>query len=247
MEWLGSLIGAGANLLGGLFNRQSSQDIAAQNIANQRLFAQNAIQWRVADARAAGINPLAALGAQTSSFSNVVGDTGLGNSIGAAGQDIGRAVNAMSPDAAKMKQLEMRLAELKVQNAEQDIVHNQLLNSKLARDLASPGSGPGVTVRGVPLPRPSPFTVNTLPLTQDYRGSHGERITLPSAEASQALQNLASTPGGMVVAAELLRRNSVNAGDAMSISATGIGRALAKQFYGMFPNIPSDGWYNESP
>lgn len=101
---LGNLIGAGASLLGGLFGKNSADDaraaqerIAAQNIALQREFAQNGIRWKVDDARAAGIHPLYALGAQGASFSPVsvagISDNSMGAGLAAAGQDISRAIN----------------------------------------------------------------------------------------------------------------------------------------------------------
>ena len=102
---LGNIISAGANIIGGLLNRKSQKDslkaqqaMADQNIQLQKDFAQQGIRWKVEDAKAAGIHPLYALGANTHSFSPVgIGTTGggdsLGSSIAAAGQDIGRAIN----------------------------------------------------------------------------------------------------------------------------------------------------------
>lgn len=96
-----SLISAGSNLLGGLLGgkKDNSAKIAAQNYAMQKEFAQNGIRWKVADAKAAGIHPLAALGANTLSFTpSVVGDTGggpdWGSTVRAMGQDISRAFDA---------------------------------------------------------------------------------------------------------------------------------------------------------
>lgn len=49
----------------------SNMAIAERNIALQREFAQMGIRWRVDDARAAGVHPLAALGASGASFNPV--------------------------------------------------------------------------------------------------------------------------------------------------------------------------------
>lgn len=100
-----ALISAGANILGGILGKSSSdaanaaaRDMAAQNIALQREFAQNGIQWRVEDAKKAGIHPIYALGSGGASFSpvsaNFSADTSLPNALAAAGQDIGRAVDS---------------------------------------------------------------------------------------------------------------------------------------------------------
>lgn len=102
---LEQLLGAGVNLLGGFLGRQSqadanriNQENAANNIALQREFAQNAIQWKVADAQKAGIHPLYALGASTTSFAPVtVGATGadpLASSMQSIGQNLTRAAAA---------------------------------------------------------------------------------------------------------------------------------------------------------
>ena len=67
---LGELIAGVGSLIGGLMGRDAQRDaneaqerMAAQNIALQREFAQQGIQWKVVDARKAGISPLYALGA----------------------------------------------------------------------------------------------------------------------------------------------------------------------------------------
>lgn len=101
---LGAILGAASSALGGFLNRDAAKDAneanaraAAQNIALQREFAQNGIRWKVDDAKAAGIHPLYALGASTTSFSPVsVGaiPASAGSGLAAAGQDLSRAINA---------------------------------------------------------------------------------------------------------------------------------------------------------
>lgn len=109
MEVWPSLIAAGTSLLGGLLGRDSQQRAnelnaqnAANNIALQREFAQNAIQWKVKDAAKAGIHPLYALGASTTSFAPVsVGASGndpLASAMSGMGQNLSRAAMAnMAP------------------------------------------------------------------------------------------------------------------------------------------------------
>ena len=53
-----ALIGGGASIMGGLMGQNS----ARQDRKMQKEFAQHGVRWRVADAEAAGIHPLAALG-----------------------------------------------------------------------------------------------------------------------------------------------------------------------------------------
>lgn len=129
---LGPLISAGASIAGGLINRSSTQATNEMSIhqgnlnrAAQEEFAKKGIRWRVADARAAGIHPLYALGAQTTSFSPVsVGlstDTSLGSGVASAGQDISRAINATRTgperDAAFAKTIQdLQLTNMGLQN-----------------------------------------------------------------------------------------------------------------------------------
>lgn len=81
------------NIISGAIKSRSAESAGNKNADLQREFAKNSIRWRVADAKAAGIHPLAALGSQGISASPVYaggGDYGLSE----AGQDIGRAMSA---------------------------------------------------------------------------------------------------------------------------------------------------------
>lgn len=138
---LGSLIAAGASLAGGLLGkssadaaRESQENMAAQNIALQREFAQNGIQWKVEDAKKAGIHPIYALGGSTSSFSPVsssfTADTSMPNALAAAGQDIGRAVNATRTQSDRVDAFTKATQTLGLERA-------QLENEILRTDLAS--------------------------------------------------------------------------------------------------------------
>jgi len=61
---LGPILGAASSLIGGIMGQnsqnnaiKSQENMAAQNIALQKEFAQSGIQWKVADAKAAGVHP----------------------------------------------------------------------------------------------------------------------------------------------------------------------------------------------
>lgn len=142
-----ALVAAGSSLLGGFLGKSNNdaniaaqQQINAQNIAMQKEFAQHGIQWKVEDAKAAGINPLAALGASTSSFSNLIAPQSSGNPLGDAvskgGQDIARALKdtmaAGDQHSLKMMQLQETRGELE----------NQLLASQIAKYNAANAGGP---------------------------------------------------------------------------------------------------------
>lgn len=57
----------------------------------QREFAKHGIRWKVADAKAAGLHPLAALGAAGAAYSPVAA---AGSDLGSIGQDISRSIDA---------------------------------------------------------------------------------------------------------------------------------------------------------
>lgn len=158
-----ALIGAASSLLGGLINKGSADDnralqakMAADNIAYQKEFAQHGIRWRTEDARAAGIHPAFALGANTTSFSPVsVGggaDTSMGDAIASAGQNIGRAVQAGMTNEERAKSDVLDALTLEKAGLENDLLRTQIGALK-QRQL-----GPAMPSLG---PTPSGFPVKT--------------------------------------------------------------------------------------
>jgi hypothetical protein len=189
---IGGLIGAGASLLGQSMTNSANEQINQQNIAmqeainasniaEQEKFAQQGIQWRVADAKAAGINPLAALGAQTASFSNQVAPSmsgppgGAGAGVAAAGQNISRAMQAMqSPEdkAVAVESTRLRLENAQLQN---DLLKKQLLGSNVATAF-QPGSPPGVRAvkdDSAPVPATTVATDEGGPMSGPSRPTEG--------------------------------------------------------------------------
>lgn len=185
---IGSLLGGVGQLVGGasgLFNQpQSTQSNASfyqnwrnddmawsreqfnRNEALQREFAQNGIRWRVADAKAAGLHPLAALGMSGASASPIaVGGGGgynvdfgrdrysdIGSSIANMGQGLGRAVAAtQSPKERVQTAYEMTVQRQQIASNDLDL---QIKAAQLARL-----SQPGLTGGGVPLATGGPHGV----------------------------------------------------------------------------------------
>ena len=112
MPWGGIAAGVGAavgGVAGLLSSGQSQANAAAINKFNynaQKEFAQNGIRWKVQDAKAAGLHPLAALGAQTSGYtpSAAIGDSpdfGFLSDMGAAA---GRAIDAKRTSTERAEQ-----------------------------------------------------------------------------------------------------------------------------------------------
>lgn len=132
--------------------RNDEMALARAQMDMQREFAQQGIRWKVADAKAAGIHPLAALGVMPTSYSPVsvggsypdssFGDRGVdvGGSLANMGQGLGRAI------AATQSKEERVLTAFELKRQEQELVRgdleNQVLASKLA--IAQQGLGPGM-------------------------------------------------------------------------------------------------------
>lgn len=120
----------------------------------QREFAQNGVQWRVNDARAAGIHPLAALGMQGASSSPIqigttgstgipsanpvtspapqpgVGSSAMGNAVASFGQDLSRAITATATEIEREKQVSSASSLLALEN---QALQNKLLASQIAK------------------------------------------------------------------------------------------------------------------
>lgn len=154
---LGALIAAGANLAGGLLSSSNTSaanraaavqakrlndkqmTVARKNMRLQKKFATHGIRWKVEDAEKAGIHPLYALGAQTTSFNPVsVGlssyspqaDTGMPNALANIGQDLSRAINTTRTQSERDLAYENTARSLTLQKMN---LENQLLGSQIAK------------------------------------------------------------------------------------------------------------------
>lgn len=121
---------------------QKADEISDKNIAMQKEFAQSGIRWRVADAKAAGLHPLAALGTQGASFSpvhqDVQADFSSADMTRSMGQDISRAMQAaLSNPEKQLNKLQLASAQAQLEGLTLD---NQLKASRL-RQLNDPSPG----------------------------------------------------------------------------------------------------------
>lgn len=135
MDWLGfggSLISSFLGNSAADDQREAENQRFASNLAYQREFAQNGIQWKVNDARAAGIHPMAALGANTVSYSPMaLGDIGS-DLRKSSGQDLGRAVSAISTSDTKDKDFNTASQKLILEKGslENELLKQQVINSR---------------------------------------------------------------------------------------------------------------------
>jgi len=139
-EIAGSIAGPVVNYFAQKEANQINRDNAERNVEMQREFAKHGLRWKIEDARAAGISPLAALGASGAAFAPVhVGaeaNTALGDGLSNMGQNISRAV------AATSTQEEKTLQTLRVQSAQADIEGKTLNNQILLHQLNQLKAGP---------------------------------------------------------------------------------------------------------
>lgn len=144
-DFFGGLLGAGANIIGGLLGKSSAEKTAAANIAAQQQYAQNAIQWKVEDAKKAGIHPLFGLGASTGSFTNIPTDNSLGSAVSDAGQNINRAVSSFGNQESKALVVANAKLELEGKQIDNDIKRTTLAG--MMRNVTAPGTAPSLNDR----------------------------------------------------------------------------------------------------
>ena len=135
MGILSSVIGGASSIAGGLISDHSNRKTAAaswsKNYAAQKEFAQNSIQWRVQDAKKAGINPYAVVGGQTVGYTPQ--DSSYSNSFGSAISQAGnRLADAMGQlNLANVKaDVEGKKLDNKIKGVE---LANKLIESKMGQ------------------------------------------------------------------------------------------------------------------
>lgn len=146
---IGSIIGGVGSLVGGISNAilggqsiKAQKQINAQNLAMQKEFAQNSIQWRTADAKKAGIHPLYALGANGASYTPQSFDS---SGYQQMGQGISDAMNGLALAGQKLQNdlLASQVEAQRISNASQkskvmdEINTGLLVNKVLGKPLGS--------------------------------------------------------------------------------------------------------------
>jgi hypothetical protein len=177
----------------------------------QKTEATQGIQQKVADAKAAGINPLAALGASTFSPSPIsTGVTAPQLDLGHLGQNIDDIVGKTADTKARSDALDLSLKQAQI-----DQIHAE--TAKTASDAARALGAPGQSPHG---------TQATNPLFETYTDKGGAQWTLLSKNASQAVMNSASLPMAIPLGAGLIGANVGHALDSIGHwAAPYVGRA----------------------
>jgi len=125
-----------------LFGIFKEEQMANRENRLQEKFAQNGIRWKVEDAKAAGLHPLAALGTPTTSYQPAYGDSTASNYAN-LGQDLTRAIHSTRTS----KEREEKLADLAVTSSELD---NELKRAQLAKLAPNQIGPPGPSSSNIP-------------------------------------------------------------------------------------------------
>ena len=244
---IGDMIAAGGRIIGGFLdrdtankNRDQEMRIAQQNMQLQKDFAQQGIRWKVDDAKQAGIHPLYALGANTTSFSPVSisggSSSNWSDTLGSMGQDISRAVQSTRTGQERVDAYtkSVQALELEGKKLDNDIKRASLASSVARmRDNANPPM-PGYVPEAKEFEeRPrlvaSGNVVNTDPLSsnaEDFEKRYGD-IAQEIAGANNMYRDYLRTSGGMTIR-QLLERGGVHPMD--------------KFLYGDQPWLKPGGW-----
>lgn len=136
----------GSNVAGMLQPKDNSADEASRReYERQKEFAQMGVRWKAEDARAAGLHPLAAMGAQTNSYAaqSVGGEQYGGSSMADMGQNLSSMMSATSTNSEK----EMHALQIQGLKLDNENRHMDSLLKQQALDQNSRGN-PGFPVSG---------------------------------------------------------------------------------------------------
>lgn len=148
MDWASIIQGVANGALSGVsayLNASAAKKASDKAYKRAKEFAQSGIQWKVADANAAGINPYFALGAPTATYSDSgVGVDPLGSALDAMGQNISRAALANSGGKGAAK-LDSDMSALLLEKAG---LENDYLRAKIASERATLTQPGGLHIPG---------------------------------------------------------------------------------------------------
>lgn len=146
----GPLASIGGSILGFMGAKDKNKEARAAadlEYARQKEFAQSGIRWKVEDAHAAGVHPLFALGASTSSYApQSIGMENemahLGKGLADMGADVSRAAQAQTTKSERAAVVARDAIALEGMQLDNDIKRASLASA--LQKLNSPGTGPGI-------------------------------------------------------------------------------------------------------
>lgn len=162
---VGSVVSGVSSLFGGGRSQDNSEAFAREQLQFQRDAATHGIRWRVADAEAAGIHKLYALGGNTFSPAPIAYQGGgddrpnIGDALAKMGQGVERAIGA----TMSKKEREETAGEMiqRAQETENRDLQNQLLRAQIASIMARTQPGQMGPALPSPAESKSPATAAT--------------------------------------------------------------------------------------
>lgn len=152
----------------GYYNSQ--MDFAREQAQFQQDYAKNVMQWRVEDAKKAGIHPLAALGVSNPSYSPVsspsapaIQDSSAFDTGSEFGQNLNRASFQAKTQAQQLQSARLGMEQINLQNRGLELDNDfkmlqiQQLASQLQNAAASSAPSPEVNAKNPISGSPSPF------------------------------------------------------------------------------------------
>lgn len=142
----GALISGASSLLGGLFSNKKNREAEDRAWERQKESLQNSVQWRVADAKKAGIHPLYAMGQAPMSISPMAFQDQVGPALSEMGQSVGNVIARTTTQNEKLKEyydLQLAGAMLEKESALADYYRSEADKNKAASlsGISAPGLG----------------------------------------------------------------------------------------------------------
>lgn len=205
-----AIIGTAGSIYAGDAASDAQRAANTQNYNNQKKFAQNALTWKVDDARRAGINPLVALGAQTHQYSpSSTPVDGMATAMGNIGQNLSRAVRSMETKEERAAK-DLQLAAL-----QEDVNHKKLLNQALASDIATKNQA------GSPPPKPGMNSAH------DGLGVPGKGVLIKPSETTATMPGAPSQEAGIIPDIRWARSSS---GGLIPVASTDVKESIEDSF-----------------
>jgi hypothetical protein len=156
-----SALGAASNLYGAQMASDATQranelnaELTREQMELQKEFAQKGVRWRTLDAKKAGIHPLAALGANTISYSpSMIGaqtDDHMARAVADVGSKLGQNISNKM-----MRSVQAESAQIALQMAQSQLRGSELENDLLQKQIDSFNSQPK-TLDGIDINSGSP-------------------------------------------------------------------------------------------
>lgn len=198
----GALIGGASSLIGGAVKAITGKQSGDREYERQKEFAQNGLRWKVEDAKAAGIHPIFAVGANTATYSP---QAAVGSDFGLSdfGQNIGRAIEAKQTHEERMAgqrlnnmvgQAQARYYEAAANNqqAQADLAGQRAVSEAL-NDISGRGFLGDLELSGRNRLRTQPGQPPVMPTTDDYKEGNIIRMIALLEDPKGRLVSLTNT------------------------------------------------------